>query len=253
MEDQQLMEAEEEKLGEVTEPAQPEGESEEVENTEGKEEPTYDIDGEKYTLSQLKEWKAGNMKDADYRKKTTELANQRRQYEQEKEQLARYQETIDYINKDPELLEQVNALLNQHYQGTKSSPAIQRDEIPGWAKQQQQVLEDIQLERSLDKLKNSTEFKGRITDDNEKDLLRFAYDNKIGNLDVAAKAYFYSQDTAGAKLKGAEEVTAGLQKKAGVKQPISSGNGMTNPPKGDVRKMSMDQVFEDVVSKDLFK
>lgn len=40
--------------------------------------PTVEIDGEQVSFEQIKEWKAGNMRQADYTKKTQELAAQKK-------------------------------------------------------------------------------------------------------------------------------------------------------------------------------
>lgn len=54
------------------------------ESDEYDEDETYlDLDGEEIPLSQIKEWKSGNMRQADYTRKTTELAEQRKALEAE--------------------------------------------------------------------------------------------------------------------------------------------------------------------------
>lgn len=56
---------------ETEEDAQPEALSAE-------EESYFDIDGEEITLSQIREWKEGNLRQSDYTRKTTEVADQRK-------------------------------------------------------------------------------------------------------------------------------------------------------------------------------
>ena len=56
---------------EQEEEAQPEALSDE-------EESYFDIDGEEITLSQIREWKEGNLRQSDYTRKTTEVADQRK-------------------------------------------------------------------------------------------------------------------------------------------------------------------------------
>lgn len=41
----------------------------------------YDIDGEEFTVDEIREWKKGNLRQSDYTKKTTELAKQRKEAE----------------------------------------------------------------------------------------------------------------------------------------------------------------------------
>jgi hypothetical protein len=66
-----------------------EKENDQVETTDSGESdvetPTVEIDGEKYTLDEVKEWKKGNMREADYRKKTQELAEAKREIARAKE------------------------------------------------------------------------------------------------------------------------------------------------------------------------
>lgn len=266
MEGQQLMEAEDEVLGtdvneftEGAEPVEPNAELEANPESEPVEEQMYEIDGEKYTASQVKEWKAGNMKDADYRKKTTELADQRREYEKNQENIKAYQETIDYINNNPELLEQVNDMLTNHYEGTASTgdaPSVKSEGIPSWAREIKQQQEDYQLEKALDKVKSNPQFADMFGDEDKvSELLRIAHDKKVTDLELIANS-MQNQSSAAkiaeAKLAGAEEVTKGLTNKAKVKPPIGTGSGMQTPPKATSKDMSMEQVFENV-SDDLFQ
>jgi hypothetical protein len=44
-------------------------------------EPSFEIDGEKVSLSTLKEWKANGLRQSDYTRKTQELAQQRKELE----------------------------------------------------------------------------------------------------------------------------------------------------------------------------
>lgn len=71
---------------EVAEVEQTQIEAEEVEeDTEEIEDMYLDLDGEEVSLSQVREWKSGNMMQSDYTRKTTELAEQRKAFEQEQE------------------------------------------------------------------------------------------------------------------------------------------------------------------------
>lgn len=53
-------------------------EEEHLEEEEVEELQAIDLDGEEVTLDQIRDWKSGHMKDADYRQKTADLANQRK-------------------------------------------------------------------------------------------------------------------------------------------------------------------------------
>lgn len=58
--------------------------------------PKFNIDGEDYTLEQIKEWKLGNMRQSDYTKKTQEIAKQRKEIE---EAMSLY----EYIKSNPDV------------------------------------------------------------------------------------------------------------------------------------------------------
>ena len=74
---------EEKPEAEPTEELEEAQEEEPIQEESTPEEPeTYEIDGEKVTADQIKEWKSGHMKDADYRQKTSDLADRKRELEQ---------------------------------------------------------------------------------------------------------------------------------------------------------------------------
>src|SRR3990167_6202070 len=55
---------------------------------------TFELDGERLTPEQIKEWKAGHMMQSDYTRKTQELSQQR-------DQLKPYVELADYLKANP--------------------------------------------------------------------------------------------------------------------------------------------------------
>lgn len=57
------------------------GELAEEETNDDEEESYFDIDGEEITLSQIREWKQGGLRQSDYTKKTTEVADTRKALE----------------------------------------------------------------------------------------------------------------------------------------------------------------------------
>ena len=64
---------------------------------------TYDIDGESYTLEQLREFKQGHLRQDDYTRKTQELARMR-------EELSDVAELRDYLASNPQLIEAMNQM-----------------------------------------------------------------------------------------------------------------------------------------------
>lgn len=76
---------EEEQQEAETETEEAETEEEEQPDTQEEAEELYiDLDGEEIALSEIKSWKDGNLRQSDYTKKTTELAEQRKAFEAEK-------------------------------------------------------------------------------------------------------------------------------------------------------------------------
>jgi len=89
--------------------SQEESEDSEDDGEQGKQEQTVEIDGEQVPLSEVKKWKAGNMRTDDYTRKTQELA-------EEKRRLARGQRTLkssittDKVANDPAAKQALEAL-----------------------------------------------------------------------------------------------------------------------------------------------
>lgn len=63
----------------------------------------FEIDGEKYSLDDIREWRKGNMRQADYTKKTTELAQKRKEAEEALE-------VYNYLMSKPDLVKKLYEL-----------------------------------------------------------------------------------------------------------------------------------------------
>jgi hypothetical protein len=114
---------------ETTEPAaQPETPSE------------FEIDGEKYTIDQIKEWKQGNLRQSDYTKKTQALAKER---EQNKQAL----EVFNYLQSNPELLK----TLAEYEPKAAESFNPQNSEVQDLRQQ----IQLIQINNELDKIRST--------------------------------------------------------------------------------------------------
>ena len=57
----------------------------------------YDVDGEEVSATQIKAWKSGAMKDADYTRKTQELAEQRKETDKLQSDLSAKQAELDSV------------------------------------------------------------------------------------------------------------------------------------------------------------
>ena len=75
--------------------ADEEPEEEEAEEDDQPEELWFEIDGEEVSLAQIKEWRQGNLRTADYTKKTQDVAVQRKQVEAEQAEIAKTRQAIE--------------------------------------------------------------------------------------------------------------------------------------------------------------
>lgn len=60
----------------------------------------YEIDGEKFSVDEIREWRKGNLRQSDYTKKTTELAKQRKEAEEALE-------VYSYLMSKPDLVKKL--------------------------------------------------------------------------------------------------------------------------------------------------
>jgi len=95
-----------EELQDVIEEPEEVEEVEEIAQPEDEEELYLDLDGEEVSLSQIRDWKNGNMMQSDYTRKTTELSEQRKEIEQKEQTILAKQQEIDG------LAAQLEALIN---------------------------------------------------------------------------------------------------------------------------------------------
>lgn len=105
----------EEGSAEETEPeAAEEGGTTEEDSTEVEAKPSeYDIDGEKFTVDQIKEWQKGNMRQSDYTKKTQEIAQWRKENSEA-------QELYNYLKSNPEIAAKLAEISPEQSDKTKS-------------------------------------------------------------------------------------------------------------------------------------
>lgn len=111
---------------------------------------TYDIDGEQFTIDEIREWRKGNLRQSDYTKKTQELARQRKEA---KEAL----EVYNYLMSNQELVKKLVEIdTNNPLEANKAKEKLDpiRKELED-VKTQLKIKDiDVELERitSKDKL-----------------------------------------------------------------------------------------------------
>lgn len=91
-------------------------EGEEGKAGEGKQPATLDVDGEVYTAERIKELKEGSLRWADYTKKTTELADQRKSVDALRGQIEPLIQWVGKIKADKELVNDIREALPEDQQ-----------------------------------------------------------------------------------------------------------------------------------------
>lgn len=115
----------------------------------------YEIDGEKVTVDELREWKKGNMRQADYTKKTTEIAKQRKEAEDALE-------VYSYLMSKPDLVKKLYELDSEN-PGEVDKVAKKLDPVTKQISElnQKLLIKDIEAElkeiTANDKLVNDVE------------------------------------------------------------------------------------------------
>jgi hypothetical protein len=126
----------------------------------------YDVDGEKVTLEQIREWKKGNMRQGDYTRKTQEIAKQREAYKDAVE-------LYEFLQKNPEYAQKLAELDPNKSVKAPVDPRIQEIDIK---------LNTMEIERQL------SEIKSKDSDANEVEILQIANDNNL-SVDKAYKIW----------------------------------------------------------------
>lgn len=143
----------------VVEQTQTEPEVEVVEQEPTQEEqvvdmPTeYEIDGEKYSLDDIREWRKGNMRQSDYTKKTTELANQRKEVQDALE-------IYEYLMAKPDLVQKLYELDVENPADVKKV----QDKLDPVTKQIQELNQKLLIKDIESELKDITSKDKLVTD-----------------------------------------------------------------------------------------
>lgn len=183
--------------------------------------PKYNIDGEEYTLEQIKEWKLGNMRQADYTKKTQEIAKQKKEMQ---EAVSLY----EYIKNNPDV---ATALRDVDYSGNVD------EKLKSLTPEQQRVqeLEYKLAEKELNETINN--LKSKYGDFNEVEVLMECDKRQIYDLEFVYKALRGSKepekiDVETIKQQAIEEakkqLMAELKSNADITNTIISTEGIQN-------------------------
>lgn len=112
----------------------------------------YDVDGEKYTIDQIREWKQGNLRQSDYTKKTQEIARLRKEND---EALNVYK----YLMENEELTK----MLVEHQQANGKDSTL-KDKIDPVRQELNDIKQRITLDEIDKQLQTITSNDKRVSD-----------------------------------------------------------------------------------------
>lgn len=104
----------------------PEGAEDTGEAGDSQQEPTVEIGGKQYKLSEVAEWQKGYMRQSDYTQKTQGLAQQRQQMDE----LRQHAQAWKTVQEHPELMHALGTAIAQILQGQQAGPATE-GQVPG--------------------------------------------------------------------------------------------------------------------------
>ena len=145
-------------------------------------EPEFDLgEGRKVKLSEVKEWEQGNLRQADYTKKTQELS-------QEREELKQLKEFGNYLKANPKKMEKVLKVIEEKEEAVKQTIEGIDDNDPTiqYMKQQNEIV--------LGELKS---LKSQLQQRTQVDQVKTAQQMLNGTLDESVKSLDLSTEEKG--------------------------------------------------------
>lgn len=179
-----------------------------------------EIDGEVYTLEELREFKQAGLRQADYTRKTQSLSQKERE-------LQEANEFYSYFRQNPHLLEQLSQMEvdpNMKQQATQLDPAMQR------VQELEMMMYEKELTSELDRLSN------KYLDFNDVAVLEKATELGITDLEFVYKGMKKEEsvDVEAIKQEAIEEAKALLAKeiqdnKGKTKTLVNTSSEKTTP------------------------
>lgn len=150
----------------------------------------YNIEGVgEFTAEEIKEFRSGSLRQADYTRKTQELARQR-------EELKEAETLYTYLRQNPHLIEAMkNAEQNPNSVVFNNSPSIERDMIKQIAYNQKAMETDFKL----------TNLHQKYGDFDESKLFEIASEMNTDNLEFVLKGMMYDSNSNENAVKIARE------------------------------------------------
>jgi len=197
-------------------------------------EPVYvytDDEGKGYTAEEIKEWRDGHLRQSDYTRKTQELAEQRRELDEFKNSVAEAQELLQH--RDPDLY--------AYLTGQGEKPQVERDFDDPVEKINFKINS---LEKNIalrdQKMRLEARLKELPSDANQKEVMKYMVDKKIGDPIVAYRDMTYDTQKERMRKELETELKAKNEKAKteALSTPgntVSSRDGTTPPPNASLR------------------
>ena len=196
-----------------------------AEGTQNHQDDTVEIDGVKYTKEQAKELISMG---TDYRQKTQTLSERRKDFEKEKEEFEKAKMTEEeriQFEADQKHLDKLGVITKEKLE-----------------QQRKQDREDAALEKEIDKAETKYDGKDGRPKFNRKEVLKFAQENGIFNVDIAYKAKHFGalQDWA---IKQAGKTKKGISPSKGASSGATPKPGQT-PKSFEEAEAATDSVLD---------
>jgi len=193
--------------------------------TQNPQDKTIEIDGKKYTVDEAKELIS---KGEDYTQKTQTLSEQRKAFEKEKQESEKAKMTEEeriQFEADQKHLDKLGVITKEKLE-----------------QQRKQDREDAALEKEIDKTETKYDGKDGRPKFNRKEVLKFAQENGIFNVDIAYKAKHFGalQDWA---IKQAGKTKKGISPSKGASSGATPKPGQT-PKSFEEAEAATDSVLD---------
>lgn len=191
--------------------------------------PVFDLDGEKVTAEQIKEWKQGYLRQDDYTRKSQEVAEMRK----ELEALRQESQKEDFTGYTQEQQDAIKFLREEVERATQERTRPLQSEL-------RQIKEDTIIDREISTLSDKYELSKKDIDNVLIYAGKLGMPIKYGNLENAYKLMTWDDQ----RKKGEEKAKESLQEKKSAFSMKTSTSSSGYQPKG--RRKSFDETIADL-------
>jgi hypothetical protein len=182
---------------------------------------TFELDGVSYTSEQIQEAFKSHQDKDNWSKTNTQEAQR---LADERGKLEKVREIETYLNDNPEAYEKLQGVMNESYQQQQQpqegqpNPQIQK-ELSSQKEELADFKAQIELRNELHDLKTNHKKEFEEKPELEREIVQFAYDNGIDNLEHAYKVMMYNQTQEKALEEGQEMGAQAQQKSKDLAMP----------------------------------